>query len=127
LSAEAKQHLQRALRLLAMVKVRAEIELLEVIAHTAYYAMHHAATAVLVTYSVAIPKTHSGLVTRLSLLDREKSLGAKTEVALLSRALDRRLIADYQAVDMLTVEHAKSARDDAVIFVSFCERLIEAV
>jgi len=59
------------------------------------------------------------------MLDREKVLGAKTEVALLSRALDRRLIADYQAVDMLTVDHAKSARDDAVIFVAFCERLIE--
>ena len=125
MSAEAKQHLQRALRLLAMVKVRAEIELPEVIAHTAYYSMHHAATAVLITHGVAIPKTHSGLVTRLSMLDREKAWGAKAEVALLSRALDRRLIADYQAVDVLTVEHAKSARDDAVIFVFFCERLIE--
>jgi hypothetical protein len=36
-------------------------------------------------------------------------------------------MADYQAVDTLTVEHAKSARDHAVVFVAFCERLIEAV
>jgi uncharacterized protein (UPF0332 family) len=126
LSTEAQQHLQRALRLLAMVRVRAEVELPEVIAHTAYYSMHHAATAVLLVYGVAVPKTHSGLVTRLSMLDRQKALAAKMEVALLSRALDRRLIADYQAVDMLTVDHAKSARDDAIIFVAFCERLINA-
>jgi uncharacterized protein (UPF0332 family) len=112
--------------MLAMVKVRAEIEMPEVIAHTAYYSMYHAAIAVLIVHGVAIPKTHGGLVTRLSLLDREKLLGAKAKVALLSRALDRRLIADYQAVDTLTVEHAKSARDDAAIFVAFCERLAEA-
>jgi len=35
-------------------------------------------------------------------------------------------MAAYQAVDMLTVDHARSARDDAVVFVAFCESLIEA-
>jgi uncharacterized protein (UPF0332 family) len=104
------------------------IELPEVVAHTAYYSMHHAAVAaVLLAYEVAVPKTHSGLIARLGQLDREKAWLAKGEVALLSRALDRRLIADYQAVDTLTIDHAKSAREDAIAFVSFCERMVALV
>lgn len=123
---EAKQHLRRAQKLLAVVKSRAEIELPEVVAHTAYYSMHHAAVAVLIVHGAAIPKTHSGLIARLGQLDREKAWQARSEVALLSRALDRRLIADYEAMDTLTIEHARSARDDAIAFVSFCERTIGA-
>ena len=88
--------------------------------------MHHAAVAVLTAYDVGIPKTHRGLIARLGQLDRDRSWQAKGDVALLSRALDRRLIADYQAVDSLTIEHAKSARDDAVVFVAFCERMLRA-
>jgi uncharacterized protein (UPF0332 family) len=89
--------------------------------------MHHAAVAILISYGVAIPKTHSGLITRLGQLDREKAWQAKAKVALLSRALDRRLIADYEATDTLTIEHARSAREDALAFVSFCESLIGPV
>jgi len=76
--------------------------------------------------SVPIPKSHSGGVTRFSQLDRDQSLGAKTEVGRLSRGLERRLIADYDAEDTLTVEHARRAREDAVAFIAFCERLIDA-
>jgi len=67
------------------------------------------------------------LIGRLGQLDREKAWQAKSEVALLSRALDRRLIADYEAMETLTIEHARSARDDATVFVSFCERIVGAV
>jgi uncharacterized protein (UPF0332 family) len=127
LTDEAKQHLHRARRLLAVVKSRAEVELPEVVAHTAYYSMHHAAVAVLIAYGVAIPKTHSGLITRLGQLDREKAWLAQAKVALLSRALDRRLIADYEATDTLTIEHARSAREDALAFAAFCEGVISQV
>jgi uncharacterized protein (UPF0332 family) len=120
------QHLRRAQRLLAVVEARVEVELPEVIAHTAYYAMYHAAVAVFVEKDVAIPKSHSGVVTRFSQLDRDQSLDAKAEVGRLSRGLERRLIADYDAEDTLTVEHARRAREDAVAFVAFCERLIDA-
>lgn len=121
---ETGQHLRRARRLLAMVEARAEIEIPEVIAHTAYYAMHHATLPLFVDRELPLPKTHSGLITRLSQLDREASLQAKAEVGRLSRALDRRLIADYEAQDTLTVEHARAARDEAIVFISFCERLL---
>lgn len=109
-----------------MVRARADVELPEIIAHAAYYAMHHAASAVLVGRNIPLPKTHSGLITRLAQLDRDTGLQAKADVARLSRALDRRLIADYDAVDTLTAEHARAARDDAVAFIAFCEKLIDA-
>jgi len=121
-----RQHLRRARRLLASVEARVEVELPEVIAHTAYYAMYHAALAVFVEKDVPIPKSHSGVVTRFSQLDRDQSLGAKAEVGRLSRGLERRLIADYDAEDTLTVEHARRAREDAVAFIVFCERLVDA-
>jgi uncharacterized protein (UPF0332 family) len=107
-----------------MVERRVEIELPEIIAHTAYYAMYHAAVAVFVVRGVPPPKTHGGLVARFSQLDRDESLGAKADVARLSRGLERRLIADYDAADILTLDHARRAREDAVAFVAFCERLI---
>jgi uncharacterized protein (UPF0332 family) len=124
LTDEVKQHLRRSQKLLAVVKSRAEIELPEVVAHTAYYSMHHAAVAVLIAHGIAIPKTHSGLIARLGQLDRDKAWHAKADVALLARALDRRLIADYEAMDTLTMAHARSARDDAIAFVAFCERSV---
>ena len=43
----------------------------------------------------------------------------------MGRALERRLIADYDAVDILKTEDAGAARDDAIAFVAFCERLID--
>jgi hypothetical protein len=39
--------------------------------------------------------------------------------------LERRLIADYDAVDTLGLDDARVARDEAVQFVMFCERLID--
>jgi len=39
--------------------------------------------------------------------------------------LERRLIADYDAVDTLKVEDARAARDDAAAFIAFCERMID--
>jgi hypothetical protein len=35
------------------------------------------------------------------------------------------LIADPDITNTLTVEDSRIARDDAVVFVAFCERLIE--
>ena len=103
---ETRKRLRRARRFLAMANERFDVDLPEVVAHTAYYAMYHAATAVLVENNVPVPKTHSGIITRLSQLDREQSMGARTEDARLSRRLERRLIADYDTEDILTVEHA---------------------
>ena len=121
---DVERHRHRARRLLSMVEDRVEAELPEIIAHTAYYAMYHAALAALVHAGVAVPKPHSGMVSRFMQTFRTEAPDAKEQSARLSRSLQRRLIADYEAEDTLTLEHARTARDDAVAFVSFCERVI---
>ena len=109
-----------------MVENRVETELPEVIAHTAYYAMYHEALAALIHAGVAVPKTHSGLVSQFTQRFKTSLPDANEQSARLSRSLQRRLIADYEAEETLTVEHARIARDEAVAFISFCERLIGA-
>lgn len=107
-----------------MVENRWQTELPEVVAHTAYYAMYHATVALFAKRGLPLPKTHSGLNSRFSEIFRDVQPDGREQVGRLRRALDRRLIADYDAVDTLTVEDARAARDEAVSFVSFCERLI---
>jgi uncharacterized protein (UPF0332 family) len=125
LKLDVELHLRRARRLLTMVLQRVEEELPEVIAHTAYYAMYHAALAALVHAGVPVPKTHSGMVARFTQQFRGTTPDANEQSARLSRGLQRRLIADYEADDTLTLEHARAARDDATAFIAFCERLTD--
>ena len=107
-----------------MVEKRFEVELPEVIAHTAYYAMYHAALAALIHAGVPVPRTHSGMVTRFTQQFKGATPDGVQQSARLSRGLQRRLIADYEADDTLTLEHARAAHVDATAFVTFCEQLI---
>jgi uncharacterized protein (UPF0332 family) len=126
-SDQAQRHFRQARRLLAVVEARAEVELPEVTAPTACHSMRHAATAVLVAHGTASPRTHRGVLSRPRRLEREQAWRAEAEVDLLNRAFRRRLIADHGAAEVLTTEHALSARDEATAFVLFCERKMEAV
>jgi len=108
-----------------MVERRWQDELPEVVVHTAYYAMYHAAIAVFAKRGLAKPKTHSGLAARFSEHFRGETPDGRDQIRRLGHALERRLIADYDAVDTLSVEDARMARDEAVSFVGFCERLID--
>ncbi len=121
---EAHRHLRRAFRLLSSVETRVESDLPEVTAHTAYYAMFHAAIAALAGRNVPPPKTHTGVVARFGQEFRNATPDFRDQIARLRRGLDRRLIADYDADDVLTIVHARDARDDAVGFVAFCARLL---
>ena len=109
-----------------MVQSRAEAEIPEVVAPAAYYAMYHAAVAALIHVGIARPSSDRGATKQFA-----RRFGAATPDAAehskrLRRGLERRLIADYEMTNTLTVDDACIARDDAVAFVSFCERLIEA-
>lgn len=108
-----------------MVEGRWEQELPEVVAHTAYYAMYHAAVALFARHDMPLPKTHAGVTARFSEKFRHIEPDGREQVRRLGRALERRLIADYDAVDTLKVEDARAARDDAAAFVAFCERIID--
>lgn len=108
-----------------MVESRWQLELPEVVAHTAYYAMYHAAVALFAKRDLPLPKTHAGLISRVGEIFRDVKPNGGEQVGRLRRAFDRRLIGDYDAVDTLTVEDARAARDEAVAFIAFCERLID--
>lgn len=124
---EVRLHRLRAHRLLTMVERRWDQELPEIVAHTAYYAMYHAAIAPFGKRGVPLPKTHAGMSARFSESFRHIEPDGREQVKRLGRALERRLIADYDAVDTLKTEDARAARDDASAFVAFCERVIDEV
>jgi uncharacterized protein (UPF0332 family) len=86
--------------------------------------MYHAAIALFAKRDLPKPKTHSGLNARFSEHFHLIEPDGREQVRRLGRALERRLIADYDAVDILTSDDARAARDEAVAFVSFCERVI---
>lgn len=88
--------------------------------------MYHAAIALLAKRELSKPKTHSGLSARFSEYFRHVEPDGREQVRRLGRALERRLIADYDAVDTLGADDARVARDEAVQFVMFCERLIDS-
>jgi uncharacterized protein (UPF0332 family) len=88
--------------------------------------MYHAAVALFARRELPKPKTHSGLSARFSEHFRDIQPDGREQVRRLGRALERRLIADYDAVDTLGIDDARVARDEAVLFVLFCERLIDA-
>ena len=123
---KSRQHRVRARRLLEMVERRWQVELPEVVVHTAYYAMYHAAVALFAKRRLPKPKTHSGLSARFSEHFRDVEPDGREQVRRLGRALERRLIADYDAVEILRLEDAQAAREEAASFVAFCERMIDA-
>ncbi|MFO1162542.1 MAG: HEPN domain-containing protein [Reyranellaceae bacterium] len=122
---DVRRHRHRAKRLLDSVVLRWQDELPEVVCHTAYYAMYPAAFALFAARGLALPKTHHGVNVRFSENFRQVQPDGREQLGRLARALDRRLIADYDAVDTLTTDDARHARDDAMSFIAFCERLID--
>jgi uncharacterized protein (UPF0332 family) len=109
-----------------MVQSRAETEIPEVVAPAAYYAMYHAAVAALVHIGIARPSSDLGAIKQFTRRFRAATPDAGEYSKRLRRALERRLIADHDVTNKLTVEDSRIACDDAVVFVTFCERLIEA-
>lgn len=108
-----------------MVTERWRDELPEIVCHTAYYAMYHAAFALFASRNLALPKTRAGVNVRFSEHLRHVQPDGRDQLGRVARALNRRLIADYDAVDTLSTDDVRHARDDAVSFVAFCERLID--
>ena len=75
-----------------MVEKRWQQELPEIVAHTAYYAMYHAAIALLAKRELSKPKTHSGLSARFSEYFRDVEPDGREQVRRLGRALERVLL-----------------------------------
>ena len=120
---ERRQHMRKAARLLRSVELRAESDDPDAVASTAYYAMFHAACAVLLTRSNRLPKTHSTLIGQFGLIVRDLGPAGRTAGAALHEAYDRRATGDYAVSVQLGRKDAIAARSAASAFIHFCKKL----
>jgi uncharacterized protein (UPF0332 family) len=117
------QHMRKAERILRSVQQRAGSDVPETVVSSAYYAMHHAACAVLLKQGEPLPKTHASLIERFGLIVRDLGPDGREAGAALHEAFLRRTKGDYDAEVLLGRNDAIAARDRAVSFVDFCRKL----
>jgi uncharacterized protein (UPF0332 family) len=91
--------------------------------HLAYYAMLHAASAVLIDRLGEAPKTHAGTIGRFSQTvmgsDEGKHFGRA-----LSKAEQLRMVSDYDDGAVPTAAEAERTRKTAIEFVAYCRSLL---
>ncbi|TXL70018.1 HEPN domain-containing protein [Vineibacter terrae] len=92
--------------------------------HTGYYAMFHAATAVIIAAGEDPPQTHSGVIARFSRLVIQRSLPTDQSVAVLGRAQAARQLADYDEAARGLETKAHDVLQQSPTFVAFCRRMI---
>lgn len=97
MTSEISQRLSKARRLVRVAKTYNPTKDAEGVAHHAYYAMYHAATAVLLYREGQYPKTHSALVSRFRLFAKDLSAASRDQGRALRQAYELRLLADYDA------------------------------
>ncbi|MPZ34049.1 MAG: HEPN domain-containing protein [Rhodospirillales bacterium] len=115
--------MQKAGRFLRSVNRRAPSDEPEAVASTAYYAMHHAACAVLLHHGKSLPKTHSSLIGLFGLVVRDLGPEGREAGAALHNAFETRSTGDYSAAVRLTRADAIAAREAAQSFVAYCRTL----
>ncbi|HKH68339.1 MAG TPA: HEPN domain-containing protein [Reyranella sp.] len=124
MTAELQQHVNKALRLLQSVQARAESDEPDAVISTAYYAMHHAACAVLLWRGEKLPKTHASLIGRFGLIVRDLGEDGREAGASLHDAFARRTKGDYDAAASFDRGYALAARDQAARFIAYWRSLL---
>jgi uncharacterized protein (UPF0332 family) len=118
------QRLAKAERFLGQAMRQSPEEVPEAVIHTAYYAMLHAAAALIVARQGQAPKTHGSIIGLFSRMieghgDHARSLGRA-----FNRAEDRRLRSDYDEVFIPSAAEATKIRESAIEFVAYCRSLL---
>jgi uncharacterized protein (UPF0332 family) len=91
--------------------------------HLAYYAMLHAASAVLLDRFDEALKTHTGTIGRFSQAVMAGEEGKRFGRAL-SKAEQLRMVSDYDDGAAPTAADAESMRNTAIAFVAYCRSLL---
>jgi uncharacterized protein (UPF0332 family) len=125
LKPEVRQRLTKARRLIRIARGYDDEKDPEGVAHHAYYAMYHAATAVLLERQGTYPKTHSSIVGQFGLLVREMPDKAREQGRALRESFELRLLADYDAGATGLAERARASLAAAASFVAFATLLID--
>jgi uncharacterized protein (UPF0332 family) len=120
---ERQRHMRKATRLLRSVENRAASDEPDAVVSTAFYAMYHAACAVLLWHGEPLPKTHSSLIGRFGLAVRDVGPNGREAGASLHEAFARRAKGDYAVEIRLGRTDALAARDSAHAFVNYCRSL----
>lgn len=88
--------------------------------HVAYYAMFHAARAVLLKTTGSTPKKHSSVIRMFGEQVREKTEPLRASGQDLNSIEARRIRADYRETVIISSEDAKDALARAVAFLEVC-------
>jgi uncharacterized protein (UPF0332 family) len=123
-NAEVSARLAKADAYLGSVVSNADTDVPETVVSTAYYAMYHAAAAVVLTRTGDIPKTHSQPIGLFGQIVRTLGDAARGMGRSLNEAYDRRVAGDYSSALTMLRSDALRARDAAVAFVTFCKSLL---
>jgi uncharacterized protein (UPF0332 family) len=121
---EAEERLTKAERFLSQAMGLSARAAPEAIIHLTYYAMLHAAAAVVVERLGRTPKTHGGIIGQFAQLTRAEGENARSFGRALNRAEDIRLMADYAYDTAPEAADASAARKAAVPFVAYCRSLL---
>jgi uncharacterized protein (UPF0332 family) len=116
--------MQKAARFLRSVQSRATSDEPDTVISTAYYAMHHAACAVLLWRGDPLPKTHASLIGRFGLTVRDFGPEGREAGAALHEAFLRRTRGDYDVDVSFGRSDAIAARERAIKFVDYCRGLL---
>jgi uncharacterized protein (UPF0332 family) len=120
---EAARRLGRAERFLAQAEEYPAENAPEAVIHLSYYAMLHAAAAVLIERVGRSPKTHGAVVGEFSKLTRNEGEHARALSRSFNHAQNLRVASDYGDDDPATSE-AVDAREAARAFLAYCRSLL---
>lgn len=114
-------HLAKAKRLLHQAQDLSAADAPESVIHLAYYAMFHAATAVLLKHRDKVALTHAGIIGAFGQFAISRGEKARQHGRSLNRAEDLRLQADYGVAYRDLPDAGAKVREEAQAFVEFCD------
>ncbi len=118
------EHIAKAGRLLQQAQAVDANDAPESIVHLSYYAMFHAATAVLIKHRDESSRTHVGLIGAFGRFVKDRGETARGHGRALNRAEDLRLQADYGVSYNDLSESAENILNDARVFIDYCEKVV---
>lgn len=119
-----KYRLEKASEEITNADIALENELYRSAVSAAYYAMFHAARALLAKHELS-SKSHSGLISVFSQNFVKPGLVDKNIGRILTDAYNLRIESDYEDFFYLEFDEAQEAVDNAVMFVEYIQRMID--
>jgi uncharacterized protein (UPF0332 family) len=121
---EAERRLAKADRFLAQAAILPSGDVPEAIVHLTYYAMLHAAAAVLIERTGRAPKTHGTIIGQFALLTKDQGDRARSLGRAFNWAEDLRLASDYVTGEVPSLADVTTIHATAREFVAYCRSLL---